>query len=272
MYMVSDKTAVVEGDSFSVTIGLNLEHEIELSALWFTLDYDATILKLIPNEIQFPGKLTSASTGPFYFTLAPKGVDAQPSGDVIILPFEVLAGSKEAIIKLEVNRARTPDDISINLPAPAPLGINKITTLHGDILYQPSPTPATVTLQGSTGSPITTTTAKDGSYALSIPTPQEGARYTLVVTKPGYLSYTVKNLDLANWEDEKTIDIRQLAGDVNGDGIVNAVDLTCLLSEFNQAPLKFAAADIDGNSIVNAADLTYLLAGFNKRDVVVDRG
>jgi hypothetical protein len=48
------------------------------------------------------------------------------------------------------------------------------------------------------------------------------------------------------------------------------VDLTCLLSEFNRTPLIFREADIDGNGIVNAADLTYLLAGFNKRDVAVE--
>jgi len=68
-----------------------------------------------------------------------------------------------------------------------------------------------------------------------------------------------------------SIDIRQIAGDVNGDGIVNAVDLTYLLSEFNRAPVTHDDADIDGNGIVNAADLTYLLAGFNKRAVVVDK-
>ena len=67
------------------------------------------------------------------------------------------------------------------------------------------------------------------------------------------------------------IDIRQIAGDVNGDGIVNAVDLTYLLSEFNRKPAVHDDADIDGNGIVNAADLTYLLAGFNKRAVVVDK-
>jgi len=60
-----------------------------------------------------------------------------------------------------------------------------------------------------------------------------------------------------------------LAGDVNGDGIINAVDLAQLLSEFNRLPAVFEYADIDGNDIVNATDLTYLLAGFNRRDVVV---
>jgi thermitase len=144
-------------------------------------------------------------------------------------------------------------------------------TLTGAILYQASTRPATVSLQDSLGNSYPIDTATDGTYALTIPTPQEGARYTLKVTKPGYLSYTIKNLSPADLEDIVTVDIRQLAGDVNGDGIVNAVDLTCLLSEFNREPLKFEDADIDGNGIVNAADLTYLLAGFNKRDVEIDK-
>jgi hypothetical protein len=41
------------------------------------------------------------------------------------------------------------------------------------------------------------------------------------------------------------------------------------LSEFNREPVNYKEADIDGNGIVNAADLTYLLAGFNKRAVIV---
>jgi hypothetical protein len=148
----------------------------------------------------------------------------------------------------------------------------QFTAFSGAILYQPSPLPATISLYTNSidDPPIATayTAGDDGAYTLSVPTPQEGARYTLVVTKPGYLSYTVTNLTLTAGEGIEQIDIRQLAGDVNRDGIVNAVDLTCLLSEFNREPQYFRDADIDGNGIVNAADLTYLLAGFNKRNVV----
>ena len=57
---------------------------------------------------------------------------------------------------------------------------------------------------------------------------------------------------------------------MNGDGVVNATDLTFLLSEFNRKPSNYPNADIDGNGIVNAADLTFLLAGFNKRNVVIE--
>jgi len=143
--------------------------------------------------------------------------------------------------------------------------------LVGEVLYQSSPIPATVSLYNSAGILITeTTTATDGAYALTVAETPQGADYTLVVTKPGYLSYTIKNRTLAELAESASINIRQLAGDVNGDGVINAVDLTYLLSEFNRKPVNNLAADIDGNGIVNAADLTYLLAGFNKRAVVAE--
>jgi alpha-tubulin suppressor-like RCC1 family protein len=142
-------------------------------------------------------------------------------------------------------------------------------TYNGGILYQTSYIQATIKLFNKAETLIDyTTTGDDGAYFI---TAAAGAGYTLVVTKPGYLSYTIKNLSLKEGENVDTIDIRQLAGDVNGDGIINAIDLTCLLSEFNQAPHNYQNADIDGNGIINAADLTYLLASFNKRDVVDDR-
>jgi uncharacterized repeat protein (TIGR02543 family) len=144
-------------------------------------------------------------------------------------------------------------------------------TFAGSILYQPSPVPATVLLYDSAGNFLcSVATDANGYYKPTISTTPTGAGYTLVVTKPGYLSYTVKNLTLSDGLDMGIADIRPLAGDVNGDGIVNAVDLTCLLSEFNRIPLIYKHADIDGNGMVNAADLTYLLAGFNKRSMVVE--
>ena len=56
----------------------------------------------------------------------------------------------------------------------------------------------------------------------------------------------------------ETIDISHLAGDVNGDGVVNAEDLTHLLTQFNKPPSEENNADIDGSGIVNAVDLPYL--------------
>ena len=135
-------------------------------------------------------------------------------------------------------------------------------TLPGRILYQPSPLPAYIELfSGDDLITSATTNAEDGAYTLTA-SPETG--YTLKVTKRGYLSYSITNFTIQADEDLPTIDITQLAGDVNGDGIVNSIDLTYLLSEFNRTPQQYPAADIDGDGIVNSVDLTYLLAGFNK--------
>ena len=145
----------------------------------------------------------------------------------------------------------------------------KAATFNGAVLYQASTCQATVALYGKDGNLLaSTTTAANGAYTLSA---GAGAGYTLVVSKPGYLSYTVKNLTLTAGESIQSIDLRQLAGDIDGDGVVNATDLTYLLSEFNRNPADslYPYADIDGNGIVNATDLTYLLAGFNKHDVEI---
>ena len=141
-------------------------------------------------------------------------------------------------------------------------------SFNGLVRYQTSTYQATVELFNSAKIRIdSTASADDGTYTVNAP---PGAGYTLVITKPGYLSYTIENLTLTEGVDIKTVDIRQMAGDVDGDGVVNATDLTYLLSEFNRDPLIYFFADFDGNKVVNATDLTYLLAGFNKHDFVDD--
>ncbi|MCL1816991.1 MAG: carboxypeptidase regulatory-like domain-containing protein, partial [Clostridiales bacterium] len=143
-----------------------------------------------------------------------------------------------------------------------------IITVSGMILYQPSATSATITLFDNQDTFITSAkTDKTGAYTLIIPAMPQGASYKLVVKKPGYLSYTIKNNVFSPGQQLDTINISQLAGDINGDGVVNAEDLTILLSQFNKSPHEINNADIDGNGIVNAVDLTYLLAAFNKQDV-----
>ena len=138
-------------------------------------------------------------------------------------------------------------------------------TCSGQVLYQPSPRPAKVELFDSAGTPIAfTDTDEDGAYTLSV---TAGAGYTLVITKPAYLSYTIKNLTLTEGE---TIDMRQMGGDINEDGYINSEDLVCLISEYGRAPVNYPLADIDGDGLVNSVDLTCLLAGYGRWNVVVE--
>ncbi|MCL2151989.1 MAG: cohesin domain-containing protein [Oscillospiraceae bacterium] len=128
VYMVSDETDVPIGETFNLTVGAELSPGIELSTLWVTLDYDQSAIRLVTSGISYPSNLTSASDGPFYFALSPKDFNAQGSGDVMILTFEVLDDSKEAEIRLAVNRASSPDDIGVTLIRPDTVVINHTTT------------------------------------------------------------------------------------------------------------------------------------------------
>ena len=156
------------------------------------------------------------------------------------------------------------------------LTIEEKPTVSGALLYQGSGQAASVELYGSNkeliDSVTTVAAAGGGAYTLTLSAaPEADTGYTLVISKPGYLKYTVKNLTLTAGAVIETIDLRQLAGDIDGNGVVNATDLTYLLSEFNRNPATspYPYADIDGNGLVNATDLTYLLAGFNKHDVEI---
>lgn len=155
-------------------------------------------------------------------------------------------------------------DVNIGMLA---VGETADSEFSGKVKYQSSVIPATVSLYDGEELIASATTDSTGTYTLEAP---EGT-YTLEVTKPGYLSYTIKNLVLLEGDSIDEIDISVLAGDVNGDGNVNSVDLTQFLSEFGRAPEKYLNADIDGNGSVNSVDLTCLLAGFGKSKTVITR-
>ena len=132
----------------------------------------------------------------------------------------------------------------------------------GRIIYQPSPRQATVKLYNSSNAIVDSqNTNDDGYYTLNAPA---GSGYTLVVTKPGYLSFTLKELTIADGADIETIDMMQMGGDIDGDGYINSVDLVCLISEFGRTPINYPLADIDGDGFVNSVDLTIMLAGYGK--------
>jgi peptidoglycan/xylan/chitin deacetylase (PgdA/CDA1 family) len=54
------------------------------------------------------------------------------------------------------------------------------------------------------------------------------------------------------------------AGDVNSDGAINALDLSILLSHWNQSGATRATGDLSGDGTVNALDLSILLTNWNK--------
>ena len=101
--------------------------------------------------------------------------------------------------------------------------------------------------------------------------------YDLVVTKAAHLTYTIKNvvvgdtpLDLT-WDSNAAIStMTLLAGDVNGDGLINTSDLNIVwdAANFNKAIADAAnkLTDINGDGSINTSDLNTVwdAANFNK--------
>ncbi len=98
-------------------------------------------------------------------------------------------------------------------------------------------------------------------------------KYDLVVTKAGYIPYKIsdvvvrdKDVDLSQYDrDYQTM--QMIAGDINGDGNVNATDWSILWSDENylksteNVPNKLC--DINGDGNVNATDWSILWSDVN---------
>ena len=109
--------------------------------------------------------------------------------------------------------------------------------------------------------------------------------YDLVVTKPGHLTYTIKNvvvgdtpLDLTKHTNAAIRTITLLCGDIDGNGFINSTDLGIILKGQNYgkstATAGDKAADLDGNGFINSTDLGIVLQGqhYGKSAVSVNFG
>ena len=154
-------------------------------------------------------------------------------------------------------------------------------TIHS---YNPN-TPATVQLlQDGVEQYKTDTTTAPGSglaeqsFTFSNVAPGD---YTLVVTKPGHASYTVRTITVGD-EDIDLSRSRAVGamtlpcGDLNGDGMINDSDLAVLwqAANYNKSvddPGVNQLCDLNGDGMINDSDLAILWSAnnYNKGAVVV---
>jgi hypothetical protein len=102
-----------------------------------------------------------------------------------------------------------------------------------------------------------TTTAADGSYTVVV---SAGVR-TLTFSHPSYLTKSVSATAVAG----STVTVAQqtlLAGDINGDGKVDILDLVALGAQFGSTSPSPATVDINGDGVVDIIDIVLVATNF----------
>ena len=141
--------------------------------------------------------------------------------------------------------------------------------------YNPNNATTIQLMRGGTEQYKTTIGATTGSgqkeQSFSFPAVAAGA-YDLVVTKPGHLTYTVKNvtvgnapLDLTEHSNAAISTITLLCGDIDGDGWIDFSDYQELLKSTNYGKQTSAVgvnkiADLDGDTWIDFSDYQILLS------------
>lgn len=101
--------------------------------------------------------------------------------------------------------------------------------------------------------------------------------YDLVVTKPGHLTYTVKDvkvgdtdLDLTTMTGKPFSTITMLAGNMNTDDAINNSDMLIFRSQFGKTGTNITnkCADINGDGYVNNGDLLIFRSFFGKTTAI----
>ena len=132
-------------------------------------------------------------------------------------------------------------------------------------------------MQGDTEVRRTTIAPVDGTGQVEQTFTIEGVppgTYTLVITKPAHLSFTVKNIVVGDENLDLKQDVREavrlmtlLCGDVNGDGFINVNDVNIIWSSLNYGKSVAEAAnplaDLNGDGLINVNDLNIARSALN---------
>lgn len=110
----------------------------------------------------------------------------------------------------------------------------------------------------------------DGSYEIQVS--DDGTlKYVLRFVKPGYLKYTITNIDLSSSREVTIQDINLTAGDVNSDDIVDSNDLTELNNHINEeVTAENQKYDINEDGLIDSNDRDLLQNNMNKTSTTED--
>ncbi|MFH2036729.1 MAG: dockerin type I domain-containing protein [Candidatus Zixiibacteriota bacterium] len=104
------------------------------------------------------------------------------------------------------------------------------------------------------------TTDVDGNYLIPA---VSGGSQTVTITCPGCSSYDETVMMNQNQVVDGTVEFSYFCGDANGNGAINIIDITYLISflyKSGPAPIPVEAGDANGNGVINILDITYLIS------------
>ncbi|MPM77639.1 hypothetical protein SDC9_124646 [bioreactor metagenome] len=87
----------------------------------------------------------------------------------------------------------------------------------------------------------------------------------MVATAQSHARYTKNNISSVEL-DISGITGNLLSGDIDGNDVIEFLDLSAILSNYNQ--VKTDPADVDGNGVIEFLDLSAVLSNYNKNAVV----
>ncbi len=99
----------------------------------------------------------------------------------------------------------------------------------------------------------------DGTYLLKAPF----GTFTLQLRAPGFLT-AQKLISLTAGQPFQLAETTLLAGDVNGDNEINALDLISLGAAYEITPLQLPSTDLNGDGHVDLFDLTLLAKNWRR--------
>ena len=187
------------------------------------------------------------------------------SGDLATLSFRALSAGTATLSgqTKAANAANAPVNLSLNSAA-----IAIVTTTEtpkgkvmgtADLSSGISPSRATAALLNAAGQVVVSEPLEgNGSYDLEAP----AGTYTLRISAPGYLA-AKKSITLTTSTPLLMTKVTLLAGDINGDGNIDALDLISLGAAFEVSP-PLVAADLNADGRVDLFDLTLLAKNWRK--------
>ena len=170
--LTASRTDVAVGDTFTVTVGLDLEVGENVSAFEFYLKYDPAVLRLL-DTYDFPGELETLLTpkdpGNANFILFTKLSSTTPQTgrqDIMILTFEVLDDSTTASIEMEIDFVENENLKELTMLDPPPIVINAPRTFIID--WDATPVSfATLDYGYAAGSTASFTIKNDGNQSVT---------------------------------------------------------------------------------------------------------